>query len=106
MARVLINAPTQVKQGEPFEVRLLISHPMESGQRRDAYGKAIPREIIHTIVCTLSGETVLSARFFPAISANPYLSFFVVARASGDLVLRFTDDVGLTQTETVPITVA
>jgi len=103
MVRVLVNVPKQVKAGEPFEVKLLISHPMESGQRRDTMGQAVPREIIHTLVCTLNNETVIEARFFPAISANPFLSFSAVARESGEMVIRFTDDLGATQTETVPI---
>ncbi len=106
MVRVLINVPKQVAAGEPFEVKLLISHPMESGQRRDAMGQAIPREIIHTLVCTLNGETVIEAGFFPAISANPFLSFSAVAHASGEMVIRFTDDLGATQAETVPIRVS
>ena len=48
MVRVLINVPKRVKRGEAFDVKLLISHPMESGQRRDAMGQAIPRDIINT----------------------------------------------------------
>ncbi|MGE0420101.1 MAG: thiosulfate oxidation carrier complex protein SoxZ [Acetobacteraceae bacterium] len=106
MVRVLINVPKQVKAGVPFEVKLLISHQMESGQRRDAKGQAIPRDIIHAFGCTFDGQTVLDASFFPAISANPFLAFSVIAHRSGDLVIRFTDDHGTTQTETVAITVA
>ncbi len=105
MVRVLITAPRQVKPDEPFTVKLLIGHPMESGQRRDTLGQAIPREIIHDLVCTLAGEEVLRATLYPAIAANPFLSFTAVARRSGDLVIRFTDDRGVTQTEAVPILV-
>lgn len=105
MVRVLITAPKRVKPDEPFAVKLLIGHPMESGQRRDTMGQAIPREIIHDVVCTLAGEEVLRATFYPAIAANPYLAFTTMARRSGDLVIRFTDDRGVTQTETVLITV-
>ena len=46
MVRVLINVPKRVKRNEAFDVKLLISHPMESGQRRDAMGQAIPRDIM------------------------------------------------------------
>ncbi len=105
MVRVLINVPKRVKAGEPFEVKLLIGHPMESGQRRDTMGQAIPRDIIHDLVCTMAGQEVLRATLFPAIAANPYLTFSATARQSGDLVIRFTDDQGATQTETVAITV-
>jgi sulfur-oxidizing protein SoxZ len=105
MARVLLNVPKQVKRGEPFEVKLLISHPMESGQRRDATGQRIPRDIINSLVCSLDGEEVLRAEFFPAIAANPFLAFSAVADASGTLVMKFVDDEGKAQTETAEIVV-
>jgi sulfur-oxidizing protein SoxZ len=105
MVRVLVNVPKQITGNEPFDVKLLISHPMESGQRRDQMGQAIPRDIINHVICTIDGETVLEADFFPAIAANPFLSFSVVAEKSGTLALTFTDDHGVTQTELVAITV-
>jgi sulfur-oxidizing protein SoxZ len=105
MVRVLTSVPKQIAAGQPFDVKVLISHPMESGQRRDQLGNAIPRDIINHFVCTLDGETVLDADFFPAIAANPFLSFSVVAEKSGTLALTFTDDDGVTQTELVAITV-
>lgn len=106
MARVLINVPKTVRRGQAFEVKVLISHPMESGQRRDAMGAAIPRDIINHFVCMLDGEVVLDADFFPAIAANPFLSFSVAAEKSGILTLTFIDDRGAAQTETVAVTVA
>ena len=105
MVRVLVNVPKQVTRGEAFEVKLLISHPMESGQRRDAMGRAIPRDIINSFVCTYNGEDVLRAEMFPAIAANPFLSFAVVAQESGTLAMTFTDDHGVVQTETVSVAV-
>ena len=104
MVRVLIKVPKQVKPGEPFDVKLLISHPMESGQRRDALGLAIPRDIINSFVCTYNGEEVLRADLFPAIAANPFLSFAVVVQERGTLAMTFTDDQGVVQTETVSVT--
>ena len=104
MVRVLINVPKQMTAKEPFDVKVLISHPMESGQWRDQLGQTIPRDIINHFMCTLDGETVLEAEFFPAIAANPFLSFSVVAEKSGTLALTFTDDHGVTQTETAAIT--
>src|SRR5690349_5074531 len=105
MVRVLINVPKQLRANEPFDVKVLIMHPTESGQRRDQTGQAIPRDIINHFICTLDGETVLDAEFFPAIAANPFLSFSVVAEKSGTLALTFTDDRGVTQTELAAITV-
>ena len=106
MVRVLINVPKQVKRGEPFDVKLLISHPMESGQRRDAMGQAIPRDIINSFVCAFNGEEVLRADLFPAIAANPFLSFAVAVQESGILTMTFVDDHGTVQTETASVTVA
>jgi len=106
MVRVLINTPSPVRRGEPFEVKLLVAHPMESGHRRDIDGVLLPREIINRLVCTLNGQEIVSLDLFPAIAANPYLGFWVVASQSGDLAVTLTDDRGAVQTETVPIKVA
>jgi len=105
MVRVLINVPKDIRANEPFDVKVLISHPMESGQRRDQLGLAIPRDIINHFICALDGETVLEAELFPAIAANPFLSFSAVTEKSGILTLTFTHDHGVTQTGTVSIIV-
>jgi sulfur-oxidizing protein SoxZ len=104
MVRVLISVPKRVRRGEAFDVKLLISHPMESGQRRDAMGEAIPRDIINGFVCTYHDDEV-RADLFPAIAANPFLSFAVTAEQSGTLAMTFTDDHGVVQTETASVTV-
>ena len=105
MANALVRVPAQAKRGEVIEVKVLISHPMESGQRRDDMGRVIPRDIINRFVCTYNGEEVFRADLFPAIAANPFLAFFTVATASGELVFRWTDDQGTTESETASITV-
>ena len=106
MVRALINVPKIARKGEQVEIRVLINHIMESGQRRDAMGAIIPRDIIHSFVCTYNDEDVLRAEFFPAISANPYLAFSTIARDSGSIVLTWTDDHGTVQTERTTLTVA
>ena len=106
MARVLINMPKQARKGEVIEIRALISHPMESGQRRTDSGQVIPRKIINKFVCTWNGEEVLSVDLFPAIAANPFLSFFAVADVSGTVSMTWVDDDGAVQTELASITVA
>ena len=105
MARILINVPKQIFSGQPFEVKVLISHPMESGQRQNEMGVLIPRDIITDFLCTLDDEIVVRTELFPAITANPFFSFFAVAEKSGTLVLTFTGDQGFSQTERVMITV-
>jgi len=105
MVRVLLNVPRLVSKGKPFDVKLLISHPMESGQRRDAMGKAIPRQIINQLVCKLGDEEVFRMNLFPAIAANPFLVFSTIAEHSGALTITFTDDDGVVQTETALVEV-
>lgn len=106
MARVLVNVPKVVRAGEPFEVKVLISHPMESGQRRGADGQAVPRMIIARFVATLDGEEVVTLDLHPAIAANPFLAFSVVAGRSGTLGLSWVDDEGAVQTHLAAVTVA
>ncbi len=103
MVRVLLNVPKQVRKGEPFDVKLLISHPMESGQRRDAMGLAIPRDIVRRLVCTFDTEEVFGMDLFPAIAANPFLVFSAQIERSGTLSIMFTDDHGVVQTETAAV---
>ncbi len=105
MPKALIHVPQEAKKGEVIEIKTLISHPMETGYRRDSMGRPIPRHIINRFVCTYNGEEVFRADLFPAIAANPFLTFFTVATESGELVFRWSDDHGVTQTETARITV-
>jgi sulfur-oxidizing protein SoxZ len=106
MAGPLINVPATVKRGEVFEVKTLVRHPMETGYRRGISGEAIPRDIIGSFRCTYNGEEVFRAELFPAIAANPFISFFVVPTESGELAFTWTDEGGKTQTGTATITVA
>jgi sulfur-oxidizing protein SoxZ len=86
--------PATAKAGEIIEVKTLISHEMESGQRKDAAGKLIPRHIIKKFTATFNGQEILSADWHPAISANPYQSFSVRATESGAFVFSWFDDDG------------
>jgi sulfur-oxidizing protein SoxZ len=99
MVRVLINLPKKAHRGEVIEIKVLISHPMETGQRRNEMGQPIPRDIIHSFRCTYNNAVVLEADLFPAIAANPFLSFTAIAEDSGTLVFSFVDDHGAEQVE-------
>ncbi len=83
MARALINVPKEAKRGEIIEIKTLVSHVMETGYRRSNVGAAIPRDIINSFVCTYNGEEIFRAELFPAISANPFITFHTVATESG-----------------------
>jgi sulfur-oxidizing protein SoxZ len=79
---------------------------MESGQRRDAAGKAIPRKIINKFTAELNGKPVFTADMEPAVSANPYLQFKFKAEESGTLKFTWVDDDGSTITAEEKITVS
>lgn len=84
----------EAKKGDIIEVKTLVSHVMESGQRKDKDGKTIPRKIINKFTCTLNGKPVFSCDLEPAVSANPYIQFKFKAVESGDLKLEWVDDDG------------
>jgi len=86
----------EVKAGDIVEVKALVSHIMETGQRKDAQGNVIPRKILNKFTCTVNGKQVFAADFEPAISANPYIQFKFKATESGPVVLTWTDDDGST----------
>ena len=61
--------------GDATEVKVLMNHEMETGQRKDAQGKTVPAWFIQNVTAAWNGKTVLSAQWGPAISKNPFLSF-------------------------------
>ena len=82
-------------QGEKTTVRVLVSHEMESGQRRDAAGKIVPAWYIQTINATWNGKTVMSAQWGTAVSKNPFLQFsFKGAKAGDKLMVSWVDSRG------------
>jgi len=81
-------------KGEIVEVKTMIDHDMESGQRKDAAGKVIARKIINTFTVTLNGKPLFSADLAPAISANPAVNFFFTATEGGTLDFTWIDDDG------------
>jgi sulfur-oxidizing protein SoxZ len=89
-----LRVPASVRPGEPFEVRVLILHPMENGFRHDAAGREIPVHIVSKVSCTYGGREVFSVDLGTGMSANPYLVFFVRAGESGELEVDWVDDTG------------
>ena len=89
-----VRMPASAKKDEIIEIKTLISHDMESGQRKDAEGKTIPRRIIGKLEATYNGKPLFIADWHPSISANPYQSFFLRATESGEVAFAWTDDNG------------
>ena len=106
MANVLVNAPKTARKGDTVEIKALILHPMETGFRPGTNGRIIPRNIIEHFTCTYNGVEVFSAELHPAISANPYLSFFTVATESGTIAFEWRGDNGFAVSASATITVA
>ena len=104
-ARVLINVPPKAKRGEIISINTLIGHVMESGFRHTTTGVPIPRDILTLFVATYNGEEIFRAELFPAIAANPFISFDTVATESGTIEFTWTGDNGFAATKQAKITV-
>ncbi len=87
-----LRVPATAKKGEVVEIKTLITHPMENGQRKDDAGKPIPRLIVNSLKVTFNDKPVMSVQLEPAIAANPYLAFFLRVEESGTLKFIWTDD--------------
>jgi sulfur-oxidizing protein SoxZ len=86
--------------GDTTEVKVLMNHEMETGQRKDAQGQTIPAWFIQTIGVTWNGKTVLSAQWGPAVAKNPFLSFRFKGGAKGDkIVVHWVDSRGDQRTD-------
>lgn len=91
-------------QGDAVEVRVLMSHEMETGQRRDSSGKLVPAHFIQNVTVTHAGKIVLSAEWGPAVSKNPYLQFKFQGGKKGDeIVVTWVDNKGETRTDKATI---
>jgi sulfur-oxidizing protein SoxZ len=89
-----LQVPPSVKKGEPFEIRVLVQHPMETGYRRDLNGQSIPLHIVDKLVCRVAGREIFSAEFGSGIAANPYLAFYATANEAGEVVVEWSDNWG------------
>jgi sulfur-oxidizing protein SoxZ len=94
MTRPRVRLPESAKVGEIIEIKTLISHVMETGQRKEGDGKPIPRFIINSFTATFAGAEVFKADLHPGISANPYLAFHMRVPGPGEFEFTWTDDNG------------
>ncbi len=100
-----VRVPRSATAGEAFVIKSLISHKMESGQRKDSDGNTIPRSIINHFSCDFNGENVVQVVLQPAISTNPYIQFEAVIQDSGTFTFTWIDDNGSVYTDSKDITV-
>ena len=86
-------------------VRVLMSHEMETGQRKDAAGKLIPAWYIQQVHAKLNGKDVLSAQWGPAVAKNPFLSFKFAGGKPGDkVIVTWVDNKGEKRSDEATIT--
>jgi sulfur-oxidizing protein SoxZ len=92
-------------KGEVTEVKVLMTHPMETGRRKNDFGDLIPANFIQMVSATLNGKQVLQAQWGTAIAKNPYLTFHLRGAKVGDMVqVNWTDNQGKTGQGEIAVT--
>jgi sulfur-oxidizing protein SoxZ len=105
-AKPRVRVPKTAKAGDTVELKTLISHPMESGNRRDNSGALVARQIINRFTCELNGRMIIDVEIEPGIAANPYFEFYATVDASGEFLFSWYDDDGSVYTEKAAISVS
>lgn len=101
-----VRVPKTASKDEVITIKTLISHQMESGQRKDKDGKVIPRSIINRMTVEFNGQSVLDMTLEPAISTNPYVEFQAKVPESGEFKFNWYDDDGSVYEDVQKIEVA
>ena len=83
MTQALITLPKQVRLGQVVTVQAMVGHPMETGQRADAQGQIVPKDIVRRMRVHLNQVLIFEVELFAAVAANPYVAFDFRATASG-----------------------
>ena len=87
-------------KGEKTTVRVLMSHEMETGQRKDSSGKTIPAWFIQEVTASHNGKPVMNAQWGTAIAKNPFLQFNVLGAKAGDkIAVAWKDNKGESRTD-------
>lgn len=89
-----VRVPKTAAAGETITIKTLISHKMESGQRKDGDGNVIPRSIINRFVADFNGQNVIDVTLESAISTNPFFEFDAIVPEAGEFKFTWYDDDG------------
>jgi sulfur-oxidizing protein SoxZ len=96
-----------VAKGDVADIRVLIAHPMETGQRKDAKGEIVPLHFIQSVVVTLNGKTVYDGQWSQAVSRNPVFAVRVKGAKAGDKInVTWTDNKGDKRTDEATVSAA
>jgi len=94
-------------KGEITEVKVLMSHPMETGRRKNDLDEVIPAHFVQLVTATLNGKTVLEAQWGTGVSKNPYLTFHLKGAKVGDVVaVTWHDNKGASSNHEIAVTAA
>ena len=94
-------------KGDIVEVKVLMSHPMETGRKKDDSGQLIAAHFVQLVTATLNGQVVLEAQWGTGISKNPYLTFRLKGAKLGDVIeLTWHDNFGETAIQNIAVTQA
>lgn len=94
-------------KGDVVEVKVLMTHPMETGRRKNDFDQLIPAHFVQLLTATLNGKIVLEAQWGTAISKNPYLTFRLKGTKVGDIVaVTWHDNLGETASHHIAVTQA
>jgi sulfur-oxidizing protein SoxZ len=105
VAKPRIKIPDRARVGEIIEVRAIIQHAMETGNRKDAAGQTVPRNIIHSFTARFAGQVFFQGDFGPGVSSNPTMVIPLKVTGPGALELTWVDDQGVSTVETVTLNV-
>ena len=100
-----VKAPKKAAAGEVVTIKTLISHTMESGQRKDKDGNVIPRSIINRFTAEYNGKSVIDITLEPSISTNPYFEFDATVPEAGEFKFTWYDDDGSVYEDTKSVAV-
>lgn len=90
--------------GDIAEIRVLMGHAMETGQRKDAAGKPIPPHFIQSITVEVAGKKVIEGQLGTSVSRNPVFGFKMKGAKTGDkVVINWVDNKGDKRTDSVAI---
>jgi len=95
LGRAIVRVPRRINKGQAFKVQMVITHPMETGLRKDKKtGKIIPAHYITKVDFLFNGKKVTTLHTGPGISKNPYFAIMLKANESGTLLIRYEDNKG------------
>lgn len=106
LVRTRVRVPSSARPGEEIVLRVMATHPMESGNREEADGTRVPRDMINRFTCDFEGERVIDLSLGTGVSANPFFEFSFVASRSGAFTFAWHEDNGAIHTETARLSVS